>query len=247
MALSQDYRTRIYENYAANFQDARECFDREESRQWGKAYAYYFRHWFPATTEAQIVDLGCGRGRLLHFLQERGYTRLQGVDISPDQVSLAKQVTSDIAQGDVLEFLEGSKGKFDLITALDLVEHFKKPEVLRFLDGCFQALKPGGRLILQTPNADSPWGTVHRYNDFTHEVGFNPNSLMRLLAICGFSMTEPRETGPVPFGYSFSSTVRFLLWRSIRAGLLAWNVVETGNKGSGVVTRVFLCAATRLT
>jgi 2-polyprenyl-3-methyl-5-hydroxy-6-metoxy-1,4-benzoquinol methylase len=247
MAMPEDYRTRIYENYATNFQDAEARFNTAKSRQWGKAYAYYFRHWLPAASNAEIVDLGCGSGRLLHFFQERGYTHLQGVDISQAQISLAKQVSTNVAQADVLEFLEGARGRFDLITALDLVEHFRKPEVLRFLDGCFRALKPGGRLILQTPNAESALGTAYRYDDFTHEIGFTSNSLMRLLALVGFSATEPREAGPIPCGYSVSSSVRYLLWQSIRAGLLAWNIVETGNKGSGIVTRVFLCAATKPT
>ena len=247
MVMQRDYRTRIYENYATNFQNAEAHFDTAESRQWREAYAYYFRHWLPTVSDAQIVDLGCGRGRLLHFFQERGYTHLQGVDISQEQVSLAKQVSADVVQADVLEFLEGARGRFDLITALDLVEHFSKPEVLRFLDGCFGALKPGGRLILQTPNAESPWGTAYRYDDFTHEVEFTPNSLMRLLALAGFSAMEPREAGPIPRRYSLSSSMRYLLWQCIRGGLLAWNFVETGSKGSGVVTRVFLCAATKLT
>ena len=246
MAMPRDYRAEIYKNYATNFQDAEVHFDIAESRQWGKAYTHYFRNWLPPVKDAQIVDLGCGRGRLLHFFKELGYTHIQGVDISPEQVSLAKEISADVVQANVLEFLEGAKRQFDLITALDLVEHFSKPEVLRFLDGCFEALKPGGRLILQTPNAESPWAAVHRYNDFTHEVGFNPNSLTRLLALAGFSAMEPREADPIPLGYSLSSSIRYVLWQCIRASLLAWNIVETGDKGSGVVTRVFLCSATKL-
>jgi len=245
MATPRDYRTRVYENYGTSFQDEKTYFDIADSRQWGKAYAHYFRHWLPTASDAQIVDLGCGRGKLLHFFLERGYTNLKGVDISPEQVLVAKEVTTDVVQGDVLDFLEGARGQFDLITALDLVEHFSKSEVLRFLDGCLGALKPGGRLILQTPNAESPWGTAYRYGDFTHEVGFTPDSLRRLLALAGFSAIAPREAGPIPCGYSVSSNVRYLLWQVIRMSLLAWNIVETGNKGSGVVTRVFLCAATK--
>ena len=149
----------------------------------------------------------------------------------------------DVREQNVLEFLEANRGAFDLITGLDIVEHFSKPEVLRFLDGCFSALKPGGRLILQTPNADSPWGTVHRYNDFTHEVCFNPNALNRLLALAGFTRIEARETGPVAFGYSLKSSVRFMIWQTIRAGLKLWNLAETGGAGSGVFTRVFLISA----
>jgi len=95
-----------------------------------------------------------------------------------------------------------------LITGFDIVEHFYKDEVLRFLDAAFAALKPGGRLILQTANADGPWGAQHRYGDFTHEVGFNTNSLGRLLRLTGFESVASRECGPPPCGYSIVSSIR---------------------------------------
>jgi hypothetical protein len=70
---------------------------------------------------------------------------------------------------------------------------------LRFLAASFAALKPGGRLVLQTPNADSPFGVAMRYSDFTHEICFNPNALARLLALHGFGAIEVRELAPVPW------------------------------------------------
>jgi hypothetical protein len=128
---------------------------------------------------------------------------------------------------------------------LDIIEHLVKLEVMRFLDASYKALKPGGRLILQTPNAESPWGSQHRYNDFTHEVGFNPNLLSRLLNLAGFQSMECRETGPVPSGYSLISSLRYLIWQSIRLGLKVWNLAETGSAGSGVFTRVFLATGVK--
>jgi 2-polyprenyl-3-methyl-5-hydroxy-6-metoxy-1,4-benzoquinol methylase len=240
----QDYRARIYQRYASNFQDSGETFDAAAATRWGAAYGHYFRGWLPKR-EARIVDLACGGGRLLHFYRERGYARLTGVDISPDQVALSRQVIDDVVQGEILDFLATRPAAYDLITGLDIIEHFRKPEVLRFLDGCHHALKPGGRVILQTPNADSPWGTVHRYNDFTHEVGFNPNSLSRLMTLCGFEHIECRETGPVPVGHGMASLIRALTWQAIRLLLIVWNLAEIGHRGSGVFTRVFLISGTR--
>ncbi len=241
MSIStQDYRTRIYERYATNFQDAPAKFDYAASAKWGRAYRYYFRRWLPLSKDAQIVDLACGGGKLIHFFKSYGYINTKGVDISPEQVQLARQVPADIELSNVLEFLEANPGRFDLVTALDLVEHFHKPEVLRFLDGCVAALRPGGRLILQTPNAESPWGTMHRYNDFTHEVGFNPNSIVRLLRLAGLVQTEAREQGPIPLGHSTLSSIRAIMWSGIRFSLKTWNLAETGDAGSGVFTRNFL-------
>jgi 2-polyprenyl-3-methyl-5-hydroxy-6-metoxy-1,4-benzoquinol methylase len=237
------YRQRIYERYARDFQDAPEQFNEADSRKWGKAYRYYLRDWLPKNKAASIVDVACGRGLLLHFFRERGYTALAGVDISPTQTLLATQVIPQVLQEDAIVFLETAHDRFDLVIGLDIIEHFHKPEVLEFLDAANAALKSGGRIVLQLPNAESPWGTMHRYNDFTHETGFTPNALTRLLRLSGFVDVESREVGPVPFGYSAVSTIRFVIWRAVRAGLKIWNLAEIGNTGSGVFTRVFLVSA----
>ena len=238
-----DYRTRIYKEYASRMQDASSVFDEAEAARWGQAYDTFLKGWLPENKDAAILEVGCGGGKLLYFLKSRGYSHLQGVDISPEQVALARQVSKDVVEADAIKFLESHKARHDLIIGLDIVEHFRKDEVLRFLDACHAALKPGGRLILQTPNAESPWGTHHRYNDFTHEVGFNPNSLERLLALVGFSDIMAREAGPVVHG-AFSLG-RYVIWKIIRAGLSIWNLAETGSKGSGIYTRVFLMTGKR--
>jgi len=240
-----EYRTRLYTNYGKVFQSAPERFDKQAAARWGRAYEYYLRGWLPESKDARIADLACGYGRLLYFFWERGYRHITGVDISPDQVARAREVIPDVHQMHVLDFLEAHRGEFDLLTALDLIEHLTKVEVLRFLNGCFAALKPGGRLVLQTPNADSPFGMGMALNDITHEVAFNPNALGRLLAQAGFSQIEAREVGPVPWGYSLASSVRFVVWQAIRAGLVVWNLAETGSTGSRVLTRNFLIGAKR--
>ena len=236
------YRTRVYKEYATRFQDAKEIFDHAGSRRWGKAYDYYLSGWLPEDKGAAIVDLACGGGRLLHFLKDRGYHRLQGVDISPEQVRLARQVIPEVKESDILDYLVEHRDCFDLILGLDIIEHFQKDEVLRFLDSCCAALKPGGRLILQTANAYSPWGTVHRYGDFTHEICFTPDSISRLMSLCGLQNVMAREQGPIPWGYSPKSTARFVAWQAIRIGLKLWNVVETGDSGGGIFSRIFLAS-----
>ncbi|MFQ5643164.1 MAG: class I SAM-dependent methyltransferase [Thiogranum sp.] len=237
---SSNYRERIYAGYGKNFQDAPENFDHNASLRWGKARRYHLRGWLPENRMARIVDLACGGGQLLHFFAGQGYQRIEGVDISPDQAALSRQITPNVTTGNAIDFLEASHGQFDLITGFDIIEHLYKDEVLHFLDAAYAALKPGGRLILQTPNAGVPWGVQVRYGDFTHETGFNPNALSRLLRVTGFSRHEARECAPPPYGLSLFSSIRFILWQLIRLQLMAWNLIETGSTGDRVFTRVFL-------
>lgn len=239
------YRERIYDRYASGFQDAGEAFDVAAAERWGKAFDWYLREWLPEDKNAPILEVACGRGNLLHFFKTRGFKNISGVDVSPEQVVLARQVIETVHEENVLEFLDAHGGEYELIVGLDIIEHFNKDEVLRFLDGCRSALKPGGRLVLQTPNAETPWAGYHRYNDFTHEVCFQHNSLARLLRLCGFHDVVAREQGPVPRGYSLVSSARWLLWQCIRVQLKIYNLAEIGSAGSGVFSRIFLASAIR--
>ena len=235
-----DYRDRIYEKYGSTFQDLPQIFDEEVSRRWGSAYDVYLSGWLPASFEANVVDIACGGGKFLHFLKERGYSSITGVDLSPEQVSLARQVVPDVAEENAIDFLDRHKDTFDLITGFDVIEHLNKSEVLRFLDAAYAALKPGARLILQTPNGDSPFFGSIRYGDFTHEVCFTSNSLSRLMKLAGFADIEARGLGPLRWGRGLASALRWGTWQAIRLAIAVWALAETGSRGSGIFTRVFI-------
>jgi 2-polyprenyl-3-methyl-5-hydroxy-6-metoxy-1,4-benzoquinol methylase len=245
MADMIDYRRRIYSKYASCFQDSEQTFDVTAANKWGKAYDSYLKGWLPSQKNANILEIACGSGRLLHFFKARKYTNITGVDISPEQVQLAKKIVEAVVQADILKFLENVDKTYDLIIGLDIIEHLQKDEVLRFLDACYKALKPEGRIILQTPNTRSPFGPSIFYGDFTHEVCFNTNSLGKLFKLVGFQHAESREAGPVIHG--FASALRYVIWQGIRIVLKIWNLAETGNSGSGVFTRVFLISGLKPT
>ncbi|HDY88736.1 MAG TPA: class I SAM-dependent methyltransferase [bacterium] len=245
MIKLSDYRQLIYDKYATCFQDqdAEQVFNTSAADKWGKAYDYYLRNWLPESKDTNILDIACGRGLFLHFLKKRGYVNITGIDISPEQVSLAKQVTENVIEGNVLEFLATTKKKYDLIIGLDIIEHFRKDEVIRLLNSIHEVLKPRGRLILQTPNADSPFGAGVFGGDFTHETYFSTEGMQHLLKLCSFSGVETRETGPVP--KCFKSLVRYIMWKKIHFVIMLRNLIETGGRGSGVFTRVFLISGLR--
>lgn len=237
---NNSYRDRIYQNYASKFQNTGPEFDMSASLRWGRAYTFYLRGWLPENKGAAVLDAACGGGRLLHFYKEAGLSQISGVDVSPEQIRLARQITQNVFEENVLTHLRNNPGRFDLISGFDIIEHLTKQEVLDFLDAAYAALRPNGRLILQTPNADSLAGMSIRYGDFTHEVCFNAQSLSRLMKLVGFNTIEARETGPILWGYSMASTARWLVWSCLRALTQLFNYAEVGSPGSGITTRVFL-------
>ncbi len=241
--MDKDYRTILYEDYAESFKNSTGRFDHVAADKWAPCLKYYLRHWLPVEKKARIIDLGCGEGRILYLLKQMGYTNVEGVDISESQLQIARQVSDSVVKADVIEYLKNTSAKYDLIISLDVIEHFHKGNALDFLDFCRSRLSANGRLVLQTPNASSPFFGDVRYGDFTHELGFTPRLLSQLIRRAGFQSTEVRETGPVPKGYSIKSSIRFVIWQFVRLIYCLLESIETGGCGDQVYTRVFLISA----
>ncbi len=154
-----------------------------------------------------------------------------------------KKLPDNIKVWDLSRGIPFDSDTIDAVYHSHMLEHLDRDVAHQFMLECKRELKPGGRLVLQTPNADSPQGMSIHHGDVTHEVGFNPNVLSRLLSLTGFQRIVSRETGPIPIGHSVKFTICYLIWQGIRASLKLWNLAETGGAGSGVFTRVFLITA----
>ena len=237
-------RKELYDSYASRLKGLGPSFDALRARRWGKAYRWYLRGWLPASCEAATLDAGCGPGWMLAHLAALGYANLHGVDISAEQVALSRQVAPNVHHGDAIAYLDAHPERFDLVLAIDLLEHLDRSEVLSFLRGCHRALKPGGRLILQTPNPESPFAGAVVFGDFTHESAIAPAALQDVLRLTGFDEVRLREAGPAPHGAL--SLLRWAAWKCLRLGVLCWNCVETGGAGSGICTRVYLASASKV-
>ena len=243
MILNSEHRESLYEKYASSFKDNSGRFDSANADSWEPCFQYYARNWLPNDLDAHIIDLGCGDGRLLYLLAKAGYRNVEGVDLSDSQVEIARQISDRVSKTDALEYLTNSTELFDLILGFDVIEHLTKVELLRFLELCRARLKPGGRVIFRTPNASSPFFGEMRYGDLTHEIGLTPNLLSQLVAREGFFDIECRENSPVPKGYSYKSTIRFVLWQIVRLFYGLLNLIETGSHSDRILTRVFLLSA----
>jgi SAM-dependent methyltransferase len=136
------------------------------------------------------ADLGCGRGEWLRALNQLGFTKIFGVDLSEQDLLEAKRVlpTATLIHEDILGWLANQEpGALDLIHAKDIIEHFTKDEFILFLQRAHAALKDGGVIYLSTFNAQSPMAAQTLSGDFTHETAHTPNSLNQCLRATGYS------------------------------------------------------------
>jgi len=239
----QEYRSRIYDRYEVLWPNQGDRFDRKEALKSGRYFRRMLRAFLPSNKDAKILDLGCGTGVVLFNIQHLGYTNLAGVDRSPEQTRIAKQACKGVVHGDAFDYLSDCEEGFDLIIALDFLEHFTKDEVLKLLRLCYAALRPQGRLVVQTVNPDSPMALSCRYTDLTHEISVTPGCLRNLLTLVGFSDYRAQERGPIP--YSFFSSIRFVLWQFIRLGYWSYNLIEVGGTSYNIYTRNFIATAVK--
>lgn len=143
-----------------------------------------------------VLDIGCGRGEFLQVAAEAG-ARAQGIDLDRESVELCRQKGLSAETADLFEFLPGLPDRFDLIFASQVIEHLppeRLPDMLRL---CYQTLKRGGLLILETPNPEClAIFATHFYIDPTHTRPIPPALAAFYLEELGFGRVEVKRLSP---------------------------------------------------
>ena len=113
--------------------------------------------------EGQALDLGSGPGWFTNVLIENGW-RVTSVDGEPSHKQQLKRLTANVLIGDVREILVGMEpGQFNMILALEIVEHMDVASAKTFLRNIRRLLTQGGVLLVSTPNRTSPIGFKDYY------------------------------------------------------------------------------------
>lgn len=160
----------------------------------------------------RILDLGCGHGAFIYFLQQAGYQNIHGVDVSSEQVALAHKFGINVVeQQDIGSYLTTVQDEtVDVVLLMDVLEHLSRQELFDMLDEVFRILRPGGKCIAHVPNAAGLYGLQVRYGDLTHEMAFTPKSAQQAFSTLGFHYVQCFEDKPVVHG--IVSAMRWLLW-----------------------------------
>lgn len=150
--------------------------------------------------DSSILDVGCGVGYLELYLLKRGFKNIAAIDLSPEQMSVAKKILAEhdpeyesrvkFYTADVFDFLEKSTSCYDVIAMIDFLDHFTKEEIFKLLRLSHQALREDGFFLLRVTNADNPLFARFFYRDFTHETPFTPESIRQCLNAAGFEMIK---------------------------------------------------------
>ena len=140
--------------------------------------------------QGKLLDVGCGNGVFLKKMEQLGWQG-HGVEFDPNSVKRAKNIGLDVLARS-LEHAKYPSDTFDLVTMIHVIEHLPQPDFT--LQECFRVLKPGGRIMVVTPNTRSlghqrfkqAWRGLETPR---HLYLFSGQSLATMIEASGFKLT----------------------------------------------------------
>lgn len=133
-------------------------------------------------SEPQILDVGCGTGGNVMMLNEHG--EAYGIDISQDAVDFCHQRGLERVELGAADELPFEDGKFDLVTALDVVEHLD--DDLGALKEFHRVVRPGGKILIFVPTFMFLWGIQDDVSN--HRRRYRLPELLRVIRQAGFEV-----------------------------------------------------------
>ena len=157
----------------------------------------------------RLLDVGCGPGLFLEEARRQGWD-VRGVELARWACEEARNRlgAAVVEQGDTLQLLKLNLGTFDVVAALDVIEHVSDPR--SFLIQLSAMLRPGGLLVLTLPRWDSLvarlWRKHWRLIFSAHLFYFTSRALQRLLSQVGFKTLRVKW-------YWRDFSLRYLIYR----------------------------------
>lgn len=140
--------------------------------------------------KGNLLDLGCGTGFFVKNALDRGW-KGHGLEMLPEYVKYAQENLGlhQVHQGSLDNSLPFQPETFDVVTMWDLIEHLRHP--LACLEKINRATKPGGLLVIWTPNVKNSIFVKEQWLSYgikQHIYFFSRNSLEQLLQKTGFKI-----------------------------------------------------------
>ena len=133
-----------------------------------------------------VLDVGCGEGQFLELLETQRVCA-KGVDSDVRMIRVCRDKGLDVVESDLFDYLCEQRAEFDGIFSSNVIEHLSAEGAIQFARLAFDALRPGGQLLVATPNPESL--IVHLYEfwrDATHVRLYNRSLLEFILFDAGF-------------------------------------------------------------
>ena len=145
-----------------------------------------------------VADLGCGRGEFLAALGAAGISAI-GCDANAVMVARGRDKGLPVDHADLFAWLAArGDGSLGGITAYQVVEHLVPADLFSLVELALRKLAPGGRLLLETVNAESVYAMKWFWMDLSHVRPVPAGSLAQMLRSLGFRDVVVDYRSPVP-------------------------------------------------
>lgn len=101
----------------------------------------------------RVLEVGCGRGAFVERLCKEEGIDAEGIELNSKAVNSAKAKGINVYPIDLHKLAEKEKESYDAVCSFQVLEHISEP--LNFIEGQLKLIKPGGKLIIGVPNAES--------------------------------------------------------------------------------------------
>jgi 2-polyprenyl-3-methyl-5-hydroxy-6-metoxy-1,4-benzoquinol methylase len=189
-----------YESIPAGYYD--EVFRREQGVQSKWHHLKFLRVARELQGYHRVLDVGCGPGTLAgNFGAGHDWV---GTDLSARQIAYARRTYGPTGARFYRETPAGvpvGEGPFDALTMVELIEHLDPVVVDQTLAEALERVRPGGKIVITTPNFRSAWpaleAAVNRFGDvsygFQHINKFGPARLVEMLNGHGLVATRAEQ------------------------------------------------------
>lgn len=156
-----------------------------------KAYSPFIEPLSKLYPQSGAIDLGCGRGEWLELLKEYQFDAL-GIDLDEAMLADCKALSLHVEMGNALDKLAKQPDEsLALISGFHIAEHLNNNDLQFLIKESFRALKPGGLLILETPNTENiTVATINFYFDPSHVRPIPAKLLQFLTQYSGFTRSK---------------------------------------------------------
>jgi SAM-dependent methyltransferase len=158
----------------------------------------------------QILDVGCGTGGNVVMLNEHGDA--YGIDVSEDAVRFCHERGLERVELGAADELPFEDGKFDLVTALDVVEHLD--DDLGALKEFRRVLRPDGKILIFVPTFMFLWGIQDDVSN--HRRRYRLPELLRIVREAGFEV-ERSTYANITFFTPVLVVRTFMRWFKMKA------------------------------
>lgn len=132
----------------------------------------------------KLLDIGCGRGDFLKGFKDLGLD-VHGMDCEKSDSPMLRDIKVRYADIETESFPFDAQ-MFDIVFSKSIIEHLFNPE--NFMKECHRVLKPGGRIIIMTPDWISQMKIF--FNDYTHRQPYTVTAVKDILDIFKFKDTS---------------------------------------------------------